>query len=96
VPEVRRAAFRRTMVDLVAEEGSVSRLARGEIKLHPDAAGPSWWGQEVIAGLRLSYRMLAQPGFLLLAVYTGWVYAQFTLVLVVCHPLRSMLSQSLT
>ena len=96
VPEVRRAAFRRTMVDLVAEEGSVSRLARGEIKLHLDATGPSWWGQEVIAGLRLSCRMLAQPGFLLLAVYTGWVYAQFTLVLVVCRPFRSMLWQSLT
>ena len=96
VPEVRRAAFRRNIIDLVAEEGSFSRLARGEVKLHLDATGPSWWGQEVIAGLRLSGRMLAQPGLLLLAVYTGWVYAQFTLILVVCHSLRSRPIRSLT
>ncbi|MBE3043160.1 hypothetical protein IMZ48_11430 [Candidatus Bathyarchaeota archaeon] len=42
---------------------------------------PGWWGQEVYHGLLLSLEMLRQPGFLVLALYTGWVYAQAVLTM---------------
>lgn len=40
---------------------------------------PKWWRQEVYHGVLLCLEMLRQPEFLVLAVYTGWVYAQVVL-----------------
>lgn len=82
-PEVRRSAFRRTLAEIIGEGGSFSRVARGEIKLHLTGNGPYWWGEEVKAGLQLSWRMIQQPGFLILSIYAAWAYAQFTLILMV-------------
>jgi len=36
-----------------------------------------------LAGLQLCGRMIKQPGFLVLSLYAGWVYAQYILVLMV-------------
>lgn len=82
-PEVRRAAFRRTVEEMTGQEGRFSRVSRGEIKMHLDGTGPYWWGEEVFAGIRLCGKMARQPGFLLLSLYTAWVYAQYSLVLMV-------------
>ncbi|KEF57025.1 uncharacterized protein A1O9_07215 [Exophiala aquamarina CBS 119918] len=82
-PEVRRSAFRRTVKEIMGDHGEFSRIARGEVKLHLTGNGPCWWGEEVKAGLQLSLRMIKQPGFFVLALYSAWVYAQFTLVLMV-------------
>lgn len=70
-PEVRRSAFRRTLADLVSDHDTFSRIGRGEVKMHLDSTGPSWWAEEVVAGLRLSARMLQQPGFVLLSFYAA-------------------------
>lgn len=85
-PEVRRSAYRRTVAELLGEEGCISRVSRGEIKMHLRAAGPYWWGEEVKAGMELCWKMFRQGGFVILAVYTAWVYAHFTLILMVCSP----------
>jgi MFS family permease len=82
-PEVRRSAFRRTIAEITGEGGSFSRVARGEIKFHLTGNGPYWWGEEILAGIRLSWRMVKQPGFLVLSIYGAWVYAQFILVIMV-------------
>ena len=82
-PEVRRSAFRRTIAEVIGEGGGFSRVARGEVKMHLTGNGPYWWGEEVKAGLKLSWLMVKQPGFLVLSIYSAWVYAQFTLVLMV-------------
>ncbi|OAL33207.1 hypothetical protein AYO20_07524 [Fonsecaea nubica] len=88
-PEVRRSAFRRTIAEVIGEGRSFSRVARGEIKLHLTGNGPYWWGEEVMAALRLSWRMAKQPGLLVLSIYAAWVYAQFTLVLMLLGALAS-------
>lgn len=85
-PEVRRSAFRRTIAEMWSESGRFSRVTRGEVKMHLDGVGPFWWGEEVKAGLRMSWLMIKQPGFLILSVYAAWVYAQFTMVLMVSFP----------
>ena len=82
-PEVRRSAYRRTVSEVVRGEGKWKRVARGEIKMHLVARGPLWWGEEVKWGWELSKRMMYQPGFLVLSFYIGWVYAQFTLIMMV-------------
>lgn len=82
-PEVRRSAFRRTIHEILGDDGGFSRIGRGEVKMHLTGRGPYWWGEEVKAGVHLSLRMIRQPGFLVLALYSAWVYAQFTLVLMV-------------
>ena len=82
-PETRRAAFRRTLAEFMGNTGPFSRVTRGEVKMHLDETGPYWWAEEVQAGLRLCWRMAKQPGFLALAIYTAWVNAQFTLILMV-------------
>lgn len=82
-PEVRRSAFRRTMHEIIGDAGGFCRIGRGEVKMHLTGSGPYWWGEEVKAGLQLSFRMVRQPGFLVLALYSAWVYAQFTMVLMV-------------
>ncbi|KAJ9605900.1 hypothetical protein H2200_009749 [Cladophialophora chaetospira] len=88
-PEVRRSAFRRTIAEVTGEGGSFSRVARGEIKLHLTGNGPYWWGEEILAGIRLSWRMVQQPGFLVLSIYCAWVYAQFILVIMLLGALAS-------
>lgn len=88
-PEVRRSAFRRTVAEMIGAAGEFSRVTRGEIKMHLDAVGPAWWGEELTAGIRLCGRMIAQPGFLVVAVYCAWVYAQFLLVLMVSKPSKT-------
>ncbi|OAP64226.1 hypothetical protein AYL99_00198 [Fonsecaea erecta] len=88
-PEVRRSAFRRTIAEIIGEAGSFSRVARGEVKLHLTGNGPYWWGEEVMAALRLSWRMAKQPGLLVLSIYAAWVYAQFTMVLMLLGALAS-------
>jgi hypothetical protein len=85
-PEVRRSAFRRTVAELIGQEGAFSRVARGEIKMHLKGSGPYWWGEELHAGLVVSWCMIKQPGFLILAIYAGWAYAQFTLIMMVSYP----------
>ena len=83
-PETRRAQFRRTLGEFVTEEEQIRRrVARGEVKLHISQAGPKWWYDELIAGLVLMKRMLRQSGFLVLAVFTAWTYAQIVLIIVV-------------
>lgn len=75
-PEVRRSAFRRSVAEVV-NEGDVSRrLARGEVKMHVFQTGPKWWGEEFHSGVVLTQRMLRQPGFLIMALYTAWIYGQ--------------------
>jgi len=39
-PEVRRAAFRRTVAEMIGEGRKFSRVTRGEIKMHLTATGP--------------------------------------------------------
>ena len=73
-PEVRRSAFRRSVAEVV-NDGDVSRrLARGEVKMHMVQTGPKWWGEEFKYGVILSQKMLRQPGFLIMALYTAWIY----------------------
>lgn len=83
-PEVRRSAYRRTVAEVVGDGGHICRVSRGEVKMHLKSAGPYWWGEEVKAGMELCWKMCRQPGFAVLAVYIGWVYAHFTLILMVC------------
>lgn len=92
-PELRRSAFRRTVAEVIGENANFSRVARGEVKMHLKNTGPYWWGEEVKAGLEMSWLMLKQPGFLVLAIYTAWVYAQFTMILMV-GPMLSRISDS--
>ena len=82
-PEPRRAAYRRTVMEFQGARGDFSRVARGEIKMHLKLAGPYWWGEEIKAGLELCWLMLKQPGFLILAFYVAWIYAQFTMAIMV-------------
>lgn len=83
VPEVRRSPFRRSMTEVRSGTDISRRLARGEIRMHLDATGPLWWGEEVHAGFRLCWKMVRQPGFTVLAVYMGWLYGQIVMVIVV-------------
>jgi hypothetical protein len=82
-PEVRRSAYRRTLTEMHGKEGDFSRVTRGEVKMHLELTGPYWWGEEVLASIKMSWMMVQQPGFVILAVYTAWVYAQFTMILMV-------------
>lgn len=85
VPEVRRSPYRRSMAEVTQGRDVSRRVARGEIKMHLDATGPIWWGEEFMAGQRLSWQMLKQPGFAILALYVGWIYGQIIMVIVVSH-----------
>jgi hypothetical protein len=82
-PEVRRSAYRRTVAEVMGDEGHMNRVSRGEVKMHVRFAGPYWWGEEVKAGIELCWKMFRQAGFAVLAVYIGWTYAHFTLILMV-------------
>lgn len=83
-PEARRSAYRRTVAEVMRDGGHINRVSRGEVKMHLKSAGPYWWGEEVKAGIELSWKMFRQPGFAVLAVYIGWTYSHFTLILMVC------------
>ncbi|KAL2071220.1 hypothetical protein VTL71DRAFT_12455 [Oculimacula yallundae] len=88
-PEVRRSAFRRSVTE-VLKEGDVSRrLARGEVKMHMFQTGPKWWGEEFHAGAMLTQKMLRQPGFLIMALYTAWIYGQQVLITLLLGALMS-------
>ncbi|KAH9212173.1 major facilitator superfamily domain-containing protein [Leptodontidium sp. 2 PMI_412] len=88
-PEVRRSAFRRSVTEVV-NEGDVSRrLARGEVKMHVFQTGPKWWGEEFHSGVVLTQRMLRQPGFLIMALYTAWIYGQQVLITLLLGALMS-------
>jgi MFS family permease len=58
-------------------------LERGELRLVMCGKSPQWWWEEVTAGLSLTWRMLHQVGFLLVAVYFGWVFGHVLLVMIV-------------
>jgi len=85
-PEVRRSAWRRSVAEVRVGETISRRLARGEVMMHRVQTGPRWWGQEVYHGLALCLEMLRQPGFIIMAVYSAWIYAQIVLVIVVSEP----------
>ncbi|EGR45614.1 uncharacterized protein TRIREDRAFT_67868, partial [Trichoderma reesei QM6a] len=88
-PEVRRSAYRRSVAE-VRTGGDISRrVARGEIMMHRVKTGPKWWGQEVYHGILLTLEMLRQPGFLILALYAAWIYAQVVLTIVLLGSLTS-------
>ncbi|OIW23614.1 hypothetical protein CONLIGDRAFT_686540 [Coniochaeta ligniaria NRRL 30616] len=88
-PEVRRSAYRRSVVEVRKGTDVSRRLARGEVMMHRVKDGPTWWGQEVYHGILLSLEMLRQPGFAIIAVYTGWIYAQVVLIIVLLGSLTS-------
>lgn len=88
-PEVRRSAFRRSVTEVRTGSDISRRVARGEIMMHRVKTGPKWWGQEVYHGVLLSLEMLRQPGFAVLAVYSGWIYAQVVLIIILLGSLSS-------
>lgn len=88
-PEVRRSAFRRSIAEVRTESDISRRLARGEIMMHRVKTGPKWWGQEVYHGIALSLEMLRQPGFVVLTLYSAWIYAQVVLIIVLLGSLAS-------
>ncbi|KAF9882005.1 hypothetical protein CkaCkLH20_00041 [Colletotrichum karsti] len=88
-PEVRRSAFRRSVVEVRTGTDISRRLARGEVMMHRVKDGPRWWGQEMYHGVALCFEMLRQPGFAVMAVYSGWIYAQVVLIIVLLGSLSS-------
>ncbi|TQN71781.1 hypothetical protein CSHISOI_03710 [Colletotrichum shisoi] len=88
-PEVRRSAFRRSVVEVRTGTDITRRVARGEIMMHRVKDGPRWWGQELFHGVALCFEMLRQPGFATMAVYSGWIYAQVVLIIVLLGSLSS-------
>ncbi|KAH8893149.1 hypothetical protein GQ53DRAFT_103825 [Thozetella sp. PMI_491] len=88
-PEVRRSAYRRSVTEVRVKDRISRRVMRGEIMMHRVKDGPRWWWQEVGHGVLLELEMLRQPGFAVIAVYTGWIYAQVVLVIVLLGSLTS-------
>ncbi|KAK3672777.1 hypothetical protein LTR78_007363 [Recurvomyces mirabilis] len=91
-PETRRAPYRRSIAHFFDEsepEKLKRRVARGEVKLHISNEGPKYWWQEVWAGIILTTRMVRQPGYFVLMLYIGWIYAQVTLVILLLGALLS-------
>lgn len=60
-------------------------MERGEIKMVMFASSPKWWWEEVSAGFFLSVKMMRQRGFLLVALYFGWVIGNQVLLMAVCN-----------
>lgn len=83
-PEVRRAAWRRSVAEVRSGDQVSRRVARGEVMMHRVKDGPKWWGQEMWHRAALSLDMLRQPGFAVMAIYSAWIYAQIVLIIVVC------------
>ncbi|KAH8169265.1 Major facilitator superfamily transporter [Sarocladium implicatum] len=90
-PEVRRSAFRRSIAEVRSGEDISRRLARGEVMMHRVKTGPKWWGEEMYHGVLLCGEMLRQPGFLIVAIYSGWIYAQVVLIILLLSSLASNL-----
>lgn len=90
-PEVRRSAYRRSAAELQRGAEVSRRIARGEVMMHRVKTGPKWWWQEVWHGILLVLEMLRQPGFLIVAVYAAWTYAQAVLIIVFLGSLTSRL-----
>ncbi|KAI5467118.1 hypothetical protein BGZ63DRAFT_468934 [Mariannaea sp. PMI_226] len=88
-PEARRSAFRRSIAEVRTGTGISRRLARREIMMHRVKTGPKWWGEEIFHGVFLSMEMLRQPGFLVLAIYVAWIYAQVVLTIILLGSLAS-------
>lgn len=88
-PEVRHAAYRRSVAQVVIDDIISHRLARGEVKMHMVKIGPKWWGEELQYGFRLSHKMLQQPGFLIMSLYLAWIYGQQVLITVLLSALLS-------
>lgn len=88
-PEVRRSAYRRSVAEVRTGSDISRRVARGEVMMHRIKTGPKWWGQEIYHGVRLSLEMLRQPGFAVVAVYLGWIYATVVLIIVLLGSLTS-------
>lgn len=88
-PEVRRSPFRRSVAEVKNGDQISRRVARGEVKMHRVKDGPTWWWEEVYHGILLSLEMLRQPGFAVVALYTGWIYAQIVLIIVLLGSLTS-------
>jgi serine/arginine repetitive matrix protein 2 len=82
-PEVRRSAYRRSVAEVLKGSQISRRVARGEIKMHISSTGPKWWWEEAHAGLVLSLRMMRQPGFTVVALYSSWIYGQIVMIVVV-------------
>ncbi|TQV91153.1 Major facilitator superfamily transporter [Cordyceps javanica] len=88
-PEVRRSAYRRSVAEVRTGPDISRRVARGEIMMHRAKTGPRWWGEEVYHGIVLSMEMLRQPGFLVMAIYSSWIYCQVVLIIVLLGSLAS-------
>ncbi|KAK3945951.1 major facilitator superfamily domain-containing protein [Diplogelasinospora grovesii] len=88
-PETRRSMYRRSVCEVKTGDHISRRVARGEVMMHRVKDGPKWWGEEVYHGVLLSLEMLRQPGFLVIAVYTGWIYANVVLAIVLLGSLTS-------
>lgn len=88
-PEVRRSAYRRSVAEVRTGSDISRRVARGEIMMHRAKTGPRWWGEEVYHGIVLSMEMLRQPGFLVMAIYSAWIYCQVVLIIVLLGSLAS-------
>ncbi len=91
VPETRRAPYRKSVTEVYDRDENyiTRRVSRGEVKLHISTEGPKYWFEEVGAGLKLMTMMIYQPGFLILSLYLGWIYAQIVLVIVLLGALLS-------
>ncbi|KAI2463800.1 hypothetical protein F4781DRAFT_426066 [Annulohypoxylon bovei var. microspora] len=88
-PEVRRSAWRRSVAEVRTGSAVSRRVARGEIMMHRVKDGPKWWGQEMYHGVALSFEMLRQPGFVVMAIYSAYLYAQVVLVIILLGSLTS-------
>jgi hypothetical protein len=95
VPETRRASRKRSYREIRDVNVACGRIpARGEVKFHLTAKPPKHWYEEMVAGIHLNLDMLSQPGFLVLALYLGWIYAQIILVIVVSLHVQFIYRQS--
>ncbi|KAK4626533.1 hypothetical protein CLAFUW4_04467 [Fulvia fulva] len=91
-PETRKAPYRRSIHHFFDETDSMKvrrRVARGEVKLHIENEGPKHWYHEMVAGMKLTKRMVFQPGFFVLMMYLGWIQAQLVLVILLLGALLS-------
>jgi MFS family permease len=90
-PETRRSAYRKSVTEVYDRNSQfiTRRVARGELKLHISTEGPKYWFEEVWAGLKLTFMMCSQSGFVVLAIYLAWIYAQIVLVIVLLGALLS-------
>jgi MFS family permease len=90
-PETRRAAYRKSVTEVYDRDENyiTRRVSRGECKLHISTEGPLYWFEEVWAGMKLVIMMMFQPGFFVLSVYLGWIYAQIILVIILLGALLS-------